>query len=134
MTMTEFSKGILYLSAAIGKEIPDGGTEPYFDLLGDLPYDDFLQACRVVILQHVWATFPTVAELLAIFAFRWEAKASILVDDAHFFQPSFWRQRRRSRGYDIAQWPRQELLRATVEEFGYSMRAVGDVFAIEKER
>ena len=76
---------------------------------------------------------PLMQELLAIFAFRWEAKASILVDDAHFFQPSFWRQRRRSRGYDIAQWPRQELLRATVEEFGYSMRSVGDVFAIEQK-
>jgi len=63
MTATEFAKGILYLSAGIGKDLPDAAMEPYFDLLGDLDYETFIVACRRVLVAHVWHTFPTIAEL-----------------------------------------------------------------------
>jgi len=74
MTRSEFYSTITYLTAAIGKPIADGeGTQGeaarkarldvYFDLLGDLPADAFLTAAKRVAVEHVWATFPTVAEL-----------------------------------------------------------------------
>jgi len=74
---------------------------------------------------------PVLWELCAIFSFRWKAKLTILLDDAHMFQPSFWRQRW-AKGYDKAQWPRESVLRANVAEFGYSMRQIDDVFVIER--
>lgn len=64
MTRKEFGEGMVYLAAGVGKEPPEGAEMPYFDLLGHLPKDLFLQACRVVMSAHKWFTFPTVAELL----------------------------------------------------------------------
>lgn len=63
MTATEFSKAILYLSAGLQRKLDDAATEVYFDALRDLPAAPFLAACKLVLLNHVWATFPTVAEL-----------------------------------------------------------------------
>ena len=74
---------------------------------------------------------PVLWELCAVFSFRWKARMAIVVDDAHMHQPSFWKLGR-SRGYDKAQWPRAETLRATAAEFGYAMRHVDDVFVIER--
>ncbi len=74
---------------------------------------------------------PLLWELCAIFSFRWKAPMSVVIDDAHMHQRSFWKLRR-ARGYDREQWPRAETLRATAAQFGFEMRHVGDVFIIEK--
>lgn len=70
-------------------------------------------------------------ELDALFAVRWQAEMVALIDDAHMFQPSFWRQRW-AKPYDIRQWPREEALRAKCEQSGYRMRHEADIFVVEK--
>lgn len=65
MTRPEFSVVMNYLRVAIGKDLTADALEVYFDLLGDLPADVLQLAARRVLLEHKWATFPSVAELRA---------------------------------------------------------------------
>jgi hypothetical protein len=74
---------------------------------------------------------PLLWELSAIFNARWQAPMTILVDDAHMHQPSFWRQRW-ARPYDRRQWPKQRTIETKCREFGYDLRQIDDVFVIEK--
>lgn len=69
MTEKEFGAIMAYISTAIGKplgeteEEADRRLEVYFDLLGDLEYQQFKMAAKKVCLEHKWATFPSAAEL-----------------------------------------------------------------------
>lgn len=63
MTRVEFAEGIAYLEAGCGVPMPAKAIEVYFDILGDLPRDAFRVACKRVILEHPWKTFPSIAEL-----------------------------------------------------------------------
>ena len=63
MTRDEFIKVLAYLSAGSSKSLAPAGVEVYFDCLADLPFDVLAIAAKRVILEHKFATFPTVAEL-----------------------------------------------------------------------
>lgn len=63
MTNTEFASIIAYITSATGKALSADGQVVYFELLGDLPADVGWLAAKRVLLEHRWATFPTVAEL-----------------------------------------------------------------------
>jgi hypothetical protein len=63
MTHDDFVRVIAYLTAGCGKELSDAAIEVYFDLLRDLPSDIFQNAAQRVLLEHRWATFPSIAEL-----------------------------------------------------------------------
>lgn len=62
MSREEFLKAVAYVTAACGKALAPASLEVYFDCLGDLPYDVMLTAAKRVVLEHKFATFPTVAE------------------------------------------------------------------------
>lgn len=51
-----------YAEAAVGKPFAADSAEVYFDLLGDLPVETLRVAVKRVVLEHKWATFPSVAE------------------------------------------------------------------------
>lgn len=63
MTNTEFAEIIAYITAGCGKPLTAESQVVYFDLLGDLPAETLRLAARRVLLEHKWATFPSVAEL-----------------------------------------------------------------------
>lgn len=63
MTREEFAKVVVALSLGTGKSITSEATEVYFDCLGDLPFDVMKIATKRVLLEHRWATFPSIAEL-----------------------------------------------------------------------
>lgn len=59
----EFAKVMGYVATAINKPVTAEAIAIYYDLLGDLPLDVLQAAARKVVLEHKWATFPSVAEL-----------------------------------------------------------------------
>jgi hypothetical protein len=59
----EFAKIMAYLGIATGKPLSEEAHEVYYDLLGDLPAPTLQAAARRVLLEHRWATFPSIAEL-----------------------------------------------------------------------
>ncbi len=63
MDRTEFAQVMAYIAAAVGKELNAEAAEVYYDLLGDLPLSVLQLAAKLVVLEHRWANFPTVAEL-----------------------------------------------------------------------
>lgn len=63
MTLPEFTKSMLYLSAGCQKMLKPQELEVYFDMLKDLAFDDFFAGVKGVLVAHVWSTFPSVAEL-----------------------------------------------------------------------
>ena len=68
MTKAEFEKVINFLTVGIGKPIGGSGEakermQVYYDLLGDLPAEVLAIAAKRVLYEHVWNTFPSVAEL-----------------------------------------------------------------------
>lgn len=65
MTRSEFAQVMGYIGTACGKPLSADGHEVYFDLLGDLAFDVLQTAARRVLLEHRWASFPSVAELRA---------------------------------------------------------------------
>lgn len=56
-----FAKIMAYIAAGLQKTLTDGGVEVYYDLLGDLPPDALQIAAKRAVLEHKYATFPTVA-------------------------------------------------------------------------
>ncbi len=76
MTRTEFGIIVAYLEVGCGKKLPTDAMEVFFDLLGDLPAAVLQLAAKRVILEHRWATFPSVAELreAAVLTARGEVK------------------------------------------------------------
>lgn len=77
MTKAEFLPVMAYIAAAIGKPFAREASEVYFDLLGDLPLDVLKVTAKRVVVEHKWASFPTVAELreAAAETMRGEVKA-----------------------------------------------------------
>lgn len=63
MTKKEFAKVMAMIAAAIGKPIAVETVTVYYGLLGQLPLAVFEVAAKRVVLEHKWASFPTVAEL-----------------------------------------------------------------------
>ncbi len=63
MTRSEFAKTAAYVGTATGKPLSPEGMEVYFDMLKDLPPDVFLIGAKRVLVEHKWATFPSIAEL-----------------------------------------------------------------------
>ena len=63
MEKLEFAKALTFISAGIGKPVAKETIEVYFKILGDLPYDAFLAGCESVLVNHVWNSFPSIAEL-----------------------------------------------------------------------
>jgi hypothetical protein len=63
MTRLEFAECMAYLAAGSGKALSAESAEVYFDLLGDLPIDLLRLACKKVLIEHRYATFPTVAAI-----------------------------------------------------------------------
>ena len=63
MTRGEFATIMAYIAGGIGKALSQDALEVYFDLLGDLPFKALDAAARKVLLEHKWASFPSVAEL-----------------------------------------------------------------------
>lgn len=63
MTREEFLGITTYIGLAINKPLNEDALEVYFDLLGDLDAQTLQLAAKRVLLEHRWASFPTVAEL-----------------------------------------------------------------------
>jgi hypothetical protein len=63
VTREEFGRVIAYITAGTSKTLSPDSLEVYFDLLGDLRFEVLLAAAKRVMLEHPWATFPSVAEL-----------------------------------------------------------------------
>jgi len=63
MTRLELAQVLAYIGAAIGKPPSADLAEVYMDLLGDIPIEALRLAAKKVVLEHKWATFPTVSEL-----------------------------------------------------------------------
>lgn len=63
MKRSEFGQVMAYLGVGIGKPLDEDSLKVYFDCLGDLPYDVLLTAAKRVLLEHKYATFPSIAEL-----------------------------------------------------------------------
>lgn len=63
MTRIKFGIIIAYLESGCGKSLTPKATDVYFDLLGDLDAEVLRTAARRVLLEHRWATFPSIAEL-----------------------------------------------------------------------
>lgn len=63
MSRVEFLKVMAALTAGTGKDITADAKEVYFDCLGDLTVDVFGVAAKRVLMEHRWATFPSIAEL-----------------------------------------------------------------------
>jgi hypothetical protein len=76
MTREEFGKVVAYIATAIDKELSKDRLKVYFDLLGDLSFEVLLTAARRVVLEHPWATFPSVAELRSAAAETIQAQVS----------------------------------------------------------
>lgn len=63
MTRLEFLKVMAALTAGSGRDLAADAKEVYFDCLGDLTVDVFALAAKRVLMEHKWATFPSIAEL-----------------------------------------------------------------------
>lgn len=65
MTRSEFNSIVNDIAVGCGKPLSHPSQEVYFNLLGDLPCEVFGLAAKRVLLEHRWASFPTIAELRA---------------------------------------------------------------------
>ncbi len=63
MSNTEFLEVLAYLTAGSGKDLAAQSKLVYFDCLADLDFEVFKLAAKRVLMEHKFATFPTIAEL-----------------------------------------------------------------------
>ena len=63
MTHTEFLKVCAYLTAGTGKDLIADSKAVYWDCLKDMPFEVMMASAQKVLMEHPWATFPSVAEL-----------------------------------------------------------------------
>ncbi len=63
MTRPEFVQCVAYLTAGSGKALAPEAMEVYFDCLSDLTPDVMALASKRVLMEHKFATFPSIAEL-----------------------------------------------------------------------
>lgn len=59
----DFVKIMAYITAGTQKSLSVEGINVYFDLLGDLPLEALSIAAKRAVLEHKYATFPSVAML-----------------------------------------------------------------------
>lgn len=59
----DFSRLMAFISSATQKAVSAETVEVYYDLLGDLDIETLKAAAKQVVLEHRWATLPSVAEL-----------------------------------------------------------------------
>ena len=78
MTRSEFGIIIAYLEAGCGKSLPVASVAVYFDCLGDLSAEVLRLAARRVLLEHRYATFPSIAELREAAALTAEGRVTEL--------------------------------------------------------
>jgi hypothetical protein len=65
MNLTDFLPIMAYIEKATERPLDKERAKIYFDLLGDLPAPVLQAAAQRVVLEHPWATFPSIAELRA---------------------------------------------------------------------
>ena len=65
MSRSEFAGVMAYLGVGIGKPLGPESLAVYFDCLGDLSLETLQIAAKRVLMEHKWATFPSIAELRA---------------------------------------------------------------------
>ena len=63
MTKAEFLVVLAYLEMACGKKLEPKAVDAYFDLLGHHSAEMLQLSAKRVVLEHPWATFPSIAEL-----------------------------------------------------------------------
>lgn len=63
MTTKECAEILAYLEAGIQRPLSKHAARVYCDLLADLPVEALRVAAKTVLLNHAWATFPSIAEL-----------------------------------------------------------------------
>lgn len=63
MTQEEFASIIAFLTDGCGKELEPRRLEVYYQSLRDIHYNIMQTAAVRVLCEHVWATFPSIAEL-----------------------------------------------------------------------
>ncbi len=63
MSNLEFAEIMLRITAGCGKSLAMESQVVYFDLLGDLDASVLRIAADRVLAEHVWSTFPSIAEL-----------------------------------------------------------------------
>ncbi len=76
MSNIEFAEIVAFVEAGCGKPLAKESQMVYFELLGDLDYSVLRIAASRVMTEHVWATFPSIAELrqAAVETLRGEVK------------------------------------------------------------
>ena len=63
MNREEFARIAGVLTLGTGKPLTPDAAEVYFDCLGDLSFEVMKIAAKRVLMEHKWATFPSIAEL-----------------------------------------------------------------------
>lgn len=63
MNREEFARIAGVLTLGTGKPLTTDAAEVYFDCLGDLSFEVMKIAAKRVLMEHRWATFPSIAEL-----------------------------------------------------------------------
>lgn len=63
MSRSEFATALAVLAAGCNRKFEKDQVEVYYSLLGDLPLDVFQLAVKRALLEHVWASLPSIAEL-----------------------------------------------------------------------
>lgn len=63
MTFREFTEIMVFISAAIDKEIAKPTVEAYYTMLKDLPYELLVAATKKVIASNEYPTLPTIGKL-----------------------------------------------------------------------
>src|SRR5262245_2019943 len=84
MTREDFAITMAYLESGLNQPLPAKRAEVYWDLLKDLPVDALRLAAKRVLLEHKWATFPSVAEL------RQAASEVLLGQEAEMSPATAW--------------------------------------------
>lgn len=85
MNKGEFAGCMAYLAATLNQSISEERSKQFYNLLGDLPLDVLRIACKRVVLEHPWPTFPSVAEI------RQAASETILGQVAELPPAEAWR-------------------------------------------
>lgn len=60
----DFGEVMVFIEATCGKQLPKASLKAYYECLKEIPADVLRVAARRVVCEHVWATFPSVAELM----------------------------------------------------------------------
>jgi hypothetical protein len=85
MNRKDFAACLAYVETACKTPLSDKEAEVYWDLLRDLPLDVLRIACKRVVLEHPYKSFPSIAQL------RQAASETILGQVAELAPAEAWR-------------------------------------------